>query len=94
MPRVPAQALRALETEWNVTCTSISLAEENGEEVAEDNDGYDLLSFAPSGELKSGEHQKVDVETRNASFRVKTREGYVAGDEYPYGAAPGGSPSR
>lgn len=63
------------------------------EQVAEDNDGYYLVSFAPSTDLKSGEYQQVDVEMRNANLKVRTREGYVVGDEYPYADAPGGSPS-
>ncbi|MDY7096245.1 MAG: VWA domain-containing protein [Acidobacteriota bacterium] len=59
------------------------------EQVAEDNTGYYLISFAPHGEQQAGEYQEVEVETLNSNFEVKAREGYVVGDEYAYGDRDG-----
>jgi VWFA-related protein len=48
-------------------------------QIADENNGYYLLSYQsrhPQGE--SG-YQKVQVRTKNSQFRVKTREGYIYG---------------
>lgn len=48
-------------------------------QIAQENNGYYLLSYQsrhPAGE--SG-YQKVEVKTQNPQFQVKTREGYVYG---------------
>lgn len=50
-------------------------------QIAEENNGYYLLSYQsrhPAGE--SG-YQKVQVRAKNPQFRVKTREGYVYGSD-------------
>jgi VWFA-related protein len=57
------------------------------EQATEDNQGYYLISFEPTDTTKPGEYQEVSVETLNSNYRIRAREGYLAGDDYPYGEA-------
>ncbi len=52
-------------------------------QLAEENDGYYLLSYRSPHERGETGYQKITVRTTNPEFEVKTREGYVYGDEDP-----------
>ena len=64
------------------------------EQIAEDNNGYYLLSYQPGDDVAEGEYQKVEVETLNSNLRLRTREGYVPGDGYAYASAPNSKEAR
>lgn len=53
------------------------------EEIAEDNNGYYLVSYAAPEDAQRGEYREVDVEMKNANLDARTREGYVTGEGYP-----------
>lgn len=48
-------------------------------QVAEDNNGYYLLSFRTEHAAGEEKYRKVEVEARNPEFRVRARQGYLAG---------------
>lgn len=49
-------------------------------QIAEENNGYYLLSYQSRHPRGESGYQKVRVRTENPQFRVKTREGYVYGE--------------
>ena len=65
-------------------------------QIADENNGYYLLSYQSSHPRGETGYQKVTVRTTNPDFKVKTREGYVYGDQDPLAVdtAPGVSARR
>lgn len=61
------------------------------EKIGTDNNGYYLLSYTLPEDAEDGEYREVSVEMANARFNARTREGYVAGSGYPYGAGQRGN---
>lgn len=49
-------------------------------QIAEENNGYYLLSYQSRHPRGESGYQKVEVRTENPQFQVKTREGYVYGE--------------
>jgi len=65
-------------------------------QIADENNGYYLLSYRSSHPRGETGYQKVTVKTANPELKVKTREGYVFGDQDPLAVdvAPGVSARR
>jgi VWFA-related protein len=52
-------------------------------EIAQENNGYYLLSYKSTHPAEKAGYQKVEVKVSNPSFRVKAREGYLYGAQNP-----------
>jgi len=65
-------------------------------QITDENNGYYLLSYRSSHPRGETGYQKVKVHTKNPDFKVKTREGYVFGNQDPLAVdqAPGVSARR